>query len=119
MRSPGAPPYLVSLRPLAQAAGDMDAPDRAIAIVFVRDTLRQDMAGARLLVEVFGLTPAEADLARAIQAGIPLEQYARERAVSLNTVYTHLRRLKEKTGGKRMSDLIRKFNELKVPLRLY
>jgi hypothetical protein len=28
-----------------------------------------------------------------------------------------LRRLKEKTGCKRMSDLIRKFSELKVPLR--
>jgi DNA-binding CsgD family transcriptional regulator len=118
-RSPNAPSYLVSLRPLTRAAGDMDAPESAIAIVFVRDTLRHDTAGARLLVEMFGLTPAEADLAGAIQAGIPLERYARERAVSLNTVYTHLRRLKEKTGCKRMSDLIRKFNELQVPLRLY
>jgi DNA-binding CsgD family transcriptional regulator len=117
-RSPTAPPYLVSLRPLARAAGDAETRDRAIAIVLVRDTLRQDTAGQRLLVEVFGLTPAEAGLARAIQAGVPLERYAHGRAVSLNTVYTHLRRLKEKTGCKRMSDLIRKFNELKVPLRL-
>ena len=116
-RSPNAAPYLVSLRPLARTAKDTETPDRAIAIVLVRDTLRQDTAGLRLLVGMFGLTPAEADLARAIQAGIPLERYARERAVSLNTVYTHLRRLKEKTGCKRMSELIRKFNELKIPLR--
>jgi DNA-binding CsgD family transcriptional regulator len=116
-RSPGATPYLVSLRPLARAAGDTETRDRAIAIVLVRDPLRQDTAGLRLVVDMFGFTPAEAGLAHAIQAGIPLERYARERGVSLNTVYTHLRRLKEKTGGKRMSDLIRKFNELNVPLR--
>jgi DNA-binding CsgD family transcriptional regulator len=118
-RSPTGPPYLVSLRPLASAAGDGERRGGAVAIVFVRDPLRQDTAGLRLLVEIFGLTPAEADLARAIQAGVPLESYARRRAVSLNTIYTHLRRLKEKAGCKRMPDLIRKFNELQVPLRLY
>ncbi|MGH6770384.1 MAG: helix-turn-helix transcriptional regulator [Xanthobacteraceae bacterium] len=117
-RPTNASPYLVSLRPVARAASDTATRGRAIAIVFVRDTLRQDTAGVPLLVEVFGLTPAEAGLARAIQAGIPLDKYARGRAVSLNTIYTHLRRLKEKTGCKRMSELIRKFNELKVPLRL-
>lgn len=118
-RSSTALPYLVSLRPLAPASGDTEKRGRAIAIVFVRDMLRQDTVGIRLLVEMFGLTPAEASLARAIQAGIPLDQYARERAVSINTIYTHLRRLKEKTGCKRMSELTRKFNDLQVPLRLY
>ena len=66
----------------------------------------------------FGLTPTEAGLARAIQSGISFDRYARERAVSLNTVYTHLRRLKEKTGCKRLSELIRKLNDLQAPLRL-
>ncbi len=112
-----APPYLVSVRPLARAAGDAQQRGRAVAMVFVRDTLRQDTAGVRLLAEIFGLTPAEAGLARAIQAGVPLDQYAARRAVTLNTVYTHLRRIKEKTGCKRMSELIRKLNDLQVLLR--
>jgi DNA-binding CsgD family transcriptional regulator/PAS domain-containing protein len=116
-RSSTAPPYLVSVRPLARAAGDAQPRGRAVAMVFVRDTLRQDTAGVRLLAEMFGLTPAEAGLARAIQAGLPLDQYALQRAVTLNTVYTHLRRIKEKTGCKRMSELIRKLNDLQVPLR--
>lgn len=116
-RSPGAPPYLLSLRPLARAAGDRETRGRAVAIVFVRDTLRQDATGVGLLIEMYGLTPTEADLARAIQAGVPLGKYAHGRAVSLNTVYTHLRRIKEKTGCQRMSELIRKLNDLHVPLR--
>ena len=59
-----------------------------------------------------------AGLARAIQAGVPLDKYARERTVSLNTVYTHLRRIKEKTACKRMSELVRTLNDLRMPLRL-
>jgi len=117
-RSSAAPPYLVSLRPLAQAAGDRKTRGHAVAIVFVRDMPRQDATGVRLLIEMFGLTPAEAGLARAIQAGVPLDKYASGRAVSLNTVYTHLRRIKEKTDSKRMSELIRKLNGLQTPLRI-
>jgi DNA-binding CsgD family transcriptional regulator len=43
--------------------------------------------------------------------------YARERALSPNTAYTHLRRIKEKTGCKRMPELIRWLNDLRLPLR--
>jgi hypothetical protein len=44
--------------------------------------------------------------------------YARENAVTLNTVYTHLRRIKEKTGCTRIAKLSRMLNELQMPLRL-
>ena len=52
-----------------------------------------------------------------LQSGTPPGDYARERAVSLNTVYTHLRRIKEKTRCHRMPELIRRLNDLQVPLR--
>ncbi len=68
--------------------------------------------------DVFGLTESEAHLAQALQSGVPIGNYARDRALSLNTVYTHLRRLKEKTGCHRMPELIRKLNDLQVPLRV-
>jgi DNA-binding CsgD family transcriptional regulator len=35
----------------------------------------------------------------------------------LNTVYTHLRRLREKTGSNHLPELIHKLNELRLPLR--
>ena len=116
-RRTGGPAYLVSVRPLldrecARRQGE------AIAIVFVHDPLSREGAALRLLRELFGLTEAEASVARAIQAGSALTDYARERAVSVNTVYTHLRRIKEKTGCTRVPELIRKLNDLQAPLRV-
>ncbi len=46
-----------------------------------------------------------------------LSDYARTGGLSLNTVYTHLRRLREKTGCSRMPELIRRLNDLQMPLR--
>jgi DNA-binding CsgD family transcriptional regulator len=109
-----APPYLVSVRPLAGAARD----DEAEAMVFVHDPLRRNAGMIRVLREVYGLTEAEASVAEALQAGTPLGDYARERGVSLNTVYTHLRHIKDKTRCKRLAELIRKLNDLQVPLRI-
>jgi DNA-binding CsgD family transcriptional regulator len=71
-----------------------------------------------MLRDRFGLSEAEAALARALQAGVTPGNYAQVRAVSLNTVYTHLRRIKEKTACHRIPERIRKLNDLHVPLRL-
>jgi DNA-binding CsgD family transcriptional regulator len=112
-RPSGAAPYLVSVRPLLDKA----AAKGAIAIVFVRDPVSANAAPLRTLREIFGMTKAEAHLAQAIQAGIPVSRYAQVHGTSINTVYTHLRRIKEKTGCGRMVQLVRKLNELQFPLR--
>lgn len=44
--------------------------------------------------------------------------YATERRVSLNIVYSHLKQIREKTGCKSVPELIRKFGEWNVPVRL-
>ncbi len=116
-RSSALQPYLVSVRPLV-AKPERWQSSRAIAVVFVRDPLSRSAAAVRTLRELFGLTEAEANLAQALQGGIRLAEYARTRALSLNTVYTHLRRVREKTGSTRMPELIRKLNDLQLPLRV-
>lgn len=115
-RGNGALPYLLSVRPLM----DREREDRSEprAIVFVRDPLSHKAADTRTPREVFGLTEAEARLAQALQTGHPPADYARDHAVSLNTVYTHLRRIKEKACCNRITELICKLNELHMPLRL-
>jgi DNA-binding CsgD family transcriptional regulator len=115
-RAGGAPPYLLSVRPLAET--ERITKGSAVAIVFVRDPSSRNAAASRMLREVFGLTEAEASLAQALQSGVVLGAYARQHAVSVNTIYTHLRRIKEKTGCRRMTELIRRLNDLQVPLRL-
>jgi DNA-binding CsgD family transcriptional regulator len=115
-RATGERPYLVSVRPLLGRGGPRQ-PAQAAAIVFVRDPLAHGTAAAGTLRELFGLTEAEAALAQALQSGVTLTDYARRRELSLNTVYTHLRHLREKTGCSRMAELIHKLNELHSPLR--
>ena len=115
-RVSGGPSYLVSLRPLLRGAESADS-QGAVAIAFVHDPLSKNPDALRLYREVFGLTEAEAALAQALLDGIPLRRYASERAVSANTVYTHLRRIKEKTRCNRLPELIRRLNDLQLPLR--
>lgn len=107
-RPSGAPAYVLTLRPLfpREAAG---GPDEAVAVVFVRDPARVPAGAA--LAAALGLTPAEARLAEALRAGAAPSDYARRAGVSINTVYTHLRRLKDKTGARRLPELIRRLDE--------
>jgi DNA-binding CsgD family transcriptional regulator len=110
------PAYLVAIRPLPveRGAAKVDAD----AIVFVRDPMSRNVTALRMLRDVLDLTDAEAAVAQALQAGQRLEDYARTRMVSIHTVYAHLRSIKDKTGCRRMGELIRKLNDLQVPLRL-
>ena len=119
-RRAGEPPYLVSIRPIARTARQDRSDPRvgAVAIMFVHDTLQRHGGSIQVLRDAFGLTEAEANVARALQDGMAPGDYARARKLSLNTVYTHLRRIKEKTRCHRMSELIRRLNELQAPRRI-
>ncbi|MGB6349188.1 MAG: LuxR family transcriptional regulator [Pseudolabrys sp.] len=117
-RSGGMPAYLVSVRPLMRATGRTTHHADATIMVLVRDPLWRNAATSRFLQELFSLTNAEAHLAQALCTGTTTGVYAAERGVSLNTVYSHLKKIREKTGCKSVPDLIRRFGELNVPLRL-
>jgi DNA-binding CsgD family transcriptional regulator len=114
-RRAGGEPYLVSVRPLLDKSRAQSA--KSVAIVFVRDPLARNAAAIGTLRDLFGLTEAEAALAQAVQSGTTITDYARTRRLSLNTIYTHLRRLREKTGSSRLPELIHKLNEVRLPLR--
>jgi len=114
-RRHGAPAYVISVRPLLERA--REGPQEAVALVFIHDPLRSQAVPADTLRQSFSLTPAEAGLAQALQRGLTPVDHARAHGLTLNTVYTHLRRLREKTGCTRMPELIRKLNDATAPLR--
>lgn len=116
-RPSGAPPYLVSLRPLSLSERCLRSREGAVAMLIVRDSSRLETVAARTLREVFGLTAAEASLGNALLAGRSVEEHARLEGVSVNTAYTHLRRMKDKLGCRRIPELIRKLNAVRLPLR--
>jgi DNA-binding CsgD family transcriptional regulator len=117
-RAGGKPPYMISVRPVVDGGERLvPAVAQALAIVFIRDPLvTAAMPAGRMARDVFGLTEAETAFADALARGISATDYARSRNVSMNTVYTHLRHLKAKTGAKRMSELVAKLAEMKAAL---
>jgi DNA-binding CsgD family transcriptional regulator len=110
-RASGAAPYSISLRPLP---ANLERPEVTVALMFIHDPQARGANAAGLLQQAFGLTRAEAAVAQALRSGSSPDDYARERNLSPNTVYTHLRRIKEKTGCSRMAELIRKLNDVQV-----
>jgi PAS domain S-box-containing protein len=115
-REDGQPPYTVSVRPLPRD-GKEAHPDAA-AMLLVHDPAQQSAAASRMLRELHGLTNAEAQLVQALSTGMTAVAYAESRRLSITTVYTHLRRTREKTGWKSVAELTRRFHELNVSLRV-
>ena len=110
----GAASYVVSVRPVHPAADRLRHPDM-LALVFIRP-VSTSPNGSLLARAVFGLTEAEADLARALVDDVPLGLYAAQKHLSMNTVYTHLRHIKAKTGSRRMSELVSRLAAHRAPL---
>jgi DNA-binding CsgD family transcriptional regulator len=107
----GNPPFSISIRP---ASAPKDLSDDILALMFIHDPLTRDAGAAELFRHAFGLTPAEADVANGLRGGLSADSYARSRNISQNTVYTHIRRIKEKVGCTRMTELIRKLNDMQI-----
>ncbi len=99
--------YSVTLTPLPKrgAFSLTGEPDGVLCLVVPLD--HQRMATARQLMQLFGLSAAEARLARALSAGETLECYTRETGLKLPTVKTQLRSVFEKTGTDRQAALVR------------
>ncbi len=105
VRRAGAPPLSLAVRPVAN-----DHTPAAFAAVYLHDPLHDRTDDARSLRSAFGLTAAEAKLAVALTAGVSPEDYAERERISANTVYTHLRHLKDKCGQSRMVGLLHALN---------
>lgn len=75
---------------------------------------RRRFATVRQLMGLFGLSAAEARLARALCHGDSLEEYAIDQGLKLPTVKTQLRSVFAKTGTERQASLIRLFSGIPV-----
>lgn len=116
----GTQPLSILVAPLPRrprAAWVLDGPDEATAAVFIQDPTRSPSLSEELLVDAYGLTPAETELARAMVEGANLSEEAERRGVSLNTVRTQLKRLRAKLGARSQVDLVLRLSRLMPPGR--
>ncbi|WP_246739110.1 helix-turn-helix transcriptional regulator [Bradyrhizobium aeschynomenes] len=113
-RPDGLPPCTISLRALHHSRRRTDCPAAAV-MMLVRDPMR-DGPATHLLQDLHGLTKAEAQLACALSAGMTAVEYAAHRGIKVTTVYTHLKRTREKTGWRSVAELTRRIHEISVGL---
>ncbi|WP_166144631.1 helix-turn-helix transcriptional regulator [Methylosinus sp. RM1] len=101
----GSRPLILHLAPIRGAAQDVFAAGELLLVV--TEVTLGAAPSASLLQGLFDLTPAEARVARAIAAGRPASEIAREHGVSGETIRTQLRSVFAKTGVSRQVDLVR------------
>jgi DNA-binding CsgD family transcriptional regulator len=93
--------------PLPQAVGVGDSARRATAIGAIIDRQADLAVDPALLRRLFGLTDAEARVARAYMTVDTVKDVARDLGISANTVKKHLSAVYEKTDCARQAQLIR------------
>lgn len=97
--------YTILLQPSQdKGVSGSNAPHTIVCLVFPLG--RRRIASTRQLITLFGLSPAEARLARALCHGETLEEYAEAQSVKLPTVKTQLRAVFAKTLTDRQVALV-------------
>lgn len=89
---------------------------RAAAVVFVSDPEHEQRTPRELLRQLYGLTPAEAELAAALVGGRTLNDFADETGRRVETVRKTVKQVFAKTETSRQSELVARL--LKGPARL-
>lgn len=109
------PPVRLSLTALpAPEPGSYGLPSRAYVLCLIAPLGLRRLATAAQLMQLFGLTPAEARLLRALGRGETLEDYSRDCDLRLSTVKTQLNSVFSKTGTHRQVDLVRLLLDIPV-----
>jgi DNA-binding CsgD family transcriptional regulator len=99
-------PLSVLVAPLQQKGGPYSSV-AASAIIFANDPSSRRSPAIAALAKLYRLTSAEARLLKALLQGEKIAKYAERRGLSINTANTQLKRIFEKTGAHRQSDLMR------------
>lgn len=106
VRSGGRLPLAATVARLERAAGP------PVALVILTDPDLAPPGRAELMVAVWRLTPAEAELVCLLLEGCSPEEIAVRKAVRMSTVRSLLQRALHKTGSSRQSDLVAKASRL-------
>lgn len=111
-RAAGQRPLYVTVLPLRLPVAT--APTHVL--VLVTDPESTANYPEAMLKELFGLTPAEAEIANALLAGFSVDEIAELRRVTPGTLRIQLKTIFQKTNTRRQSELIRLLQSLPRPL---
>lgn len=83
-----------------------------LAAIMLIDPEENHVPGAAIISKLAGFTAAETRLAQMLASGLRLEDAADELGITMNTARTHTRRILDKTGLRRQTDLVLLLNKL-------
>jgi DNA-binding CsgD family transcriptional regulator len=98
-------PCVVLVAPIPSGAVNGAATSTTILMLVRKPASGTPIAGAHL-IELYGLTGAEARVATALLAAAGPREVAARLGIRLSTVRSHLHRLFEKTGTRRQAELV-------------
>jgi len=102
----GSQQLLATLMPLPAASG------RGKCLILVQDPAAERPGLARQLQSLYGLTAAEAAIARRLGDGLSLAEIAEERHVSLTTVRVQMKFLAQKMSCRRQAEVVASVNSI-------
>lgn len=98
------PPMVVHVHPIRGQARDIFT--SASAIILITPVASRDLPSASVIQGLFDLTPAEARVARALGAGMTINDVAASGGASIATIRNQVRSVFAKTGMHRQSELV-------------
>jgi DNA-binding CsgD family transcriptional regulator len=107
MRSDVSHPLHVMSLPLPVATGGLRAWDVPVVALLVGDPEQEFRASEAVIGTLYHLTIAEARLVGALLTGMRVRELAESLGISEQTVRTQLKRVLQKTGAGRQSELVR------------
>lgn len=108
--NPNRLPYSLMVIPLVSRVDQLAG---FSMLLLICDPEEQSLNIRHKLVQLYGLTPSEVQLAEALYEGQSLKQIAEERGVSYETPRFHLKNIYSKMDIKRQSELIALLSKLK------
>jgi DNA-binding CsgD family transcriptional regulator len=102
----GKPAVSSVMMPMPPAARWNSHWQRPLAMLVMSEIRRVQGVPARILHQLFALTPAESRLANWLLTGRSISEYANERRISVETVRTQLKAILSKTGMRRQAELV-------------
>ena len=114
-RPGGKGAWALVITPTPTALARLAGTGTSAALLRVIDLDARPVAPEARLMQIFGLTRAEAEIAVGLMQGESLERIADRKSVRITTVRTQMRSIYAKTEAKRQADLIRLLLQIAGP----